>query len=77
MRQWSMKDAVDELDPEVRAAIEESVRRFPAPCPPSQVPAPFHTDLAEGARVSERWIRCSVSACMCRVARPSTRAPSS
>ena len=22
----------------------------------SQVPAPFHTDLAEGARVSERWI---------------------
>ena len=50
-----MKAAVDELDPEVRAAIEESVRRSRA-VSASQVPAPFHTDLAEGARVSERWI---------------------
>ena len=51
----AMKTAVDELDPEVRAAIEESVRRSRA-VSASQVPAPFHTDLAEGARVSERWI---------------------
>ena len=51
----AMKAAVDELDPEVRAAIEESVRRSRA-VSASQVPAPFHTDLAEGARVSERWI---------------------
>ena len=50
-----MKAAVDELDPEVRAAIEESVRRCRA-VSASQVPAPFHTDLAEGARVAERWI---------------------
>ena len=51
----AMKAAVDELDPEVRAAIEESVRRCRA-VSASQVPAPFHTDLAEGARVAERWI---------------------
>ena len=34
-------------------------RRIRAPLPRRvrfQVPAPFHTDLAEGARVSERWI---------------------
>ena len=72
----AMKTAVDELDPEVRAAIEESVRRSRA-VSASQVPAPFHTDLAEGARVPSVGFRCSVSACMCRVARPSTRAPSS
>ena len=51
----AMKAAVDELDPEVRAAIEESVRRCRA-VSASQVPAPFHTDLAEGACVAERWI---------------------
>lgn len=47
--------AVETLDPEVRAAIEESVRRARAVAA-SQVPENFHTDLAEGARVSERWI---------------------
>ena len=50
-----MQKALEELDPEVRAAIEESVRRCRA-VSESQVPAPFHTDLAPGARVSERWI---------------------
>ncbi|PLS31600.1 histidinol dehydrogenase [Bifidobacterium margollesii] len=50
-----MTRALETLDPEVRAAIEESVRRCRA-VSASQVPAPFHTDLAEGARVSERWI---------------------
>ena len=51
----AIKDALTTLDPEVRAAIEESVRRCRA-VSASQVPAPFHTDLAEGARVAERWI---------------------
>ena len=51
----AMQKALEELDPEVRAAIEESVRRCRA-VSESQVPAPFHTDLAPGARVSERWI---------------------
>ena len=50
-----MDAAVACLDPEVRAAIEESVRRARAVAK-SQVPEDFHTDLAEGARVSERWI---------------------
>lgn len=50
-----MDAAVASLDPEVRAAIEESVRRARAVAK-SQVPEDFHTDLAEGARVSERWI---------------------
>lgn len=47
--------AVASLDEDVRAAIEESVRRARAVAA-SQVPDNFHTDLAEGARVSERWI---------------------
>ena len=50
----AMKAAVDELDPEVRAAIEESVRRCRA-VSASQVPAPFHTDLAEGEH--SFWVR--------------------
>lgn len=51
----AIQRAVDELDPAVREAIEESVRRARAVAA-SQVPEPFHTDLAPGARVSERWI---------------------
>ncbi len=47
--------ALDALDPEVRAAIEESVRRARAVAA-SQVPEDFYTDLAAGARVSERWV---------------------
>ena len=43
----AMKAAVDELDPEVRAAIEESVRRSRA-VSASQVPAPFRA-LDSGA----------------------------
>ena len=50
-----MDAAVAGLDPEVRAAIEESIRRARAVAK-NQVPEDFHTDLAEGARVSERWI---------------------
>lgn len=51
----AMKKALEELNPRVRAAIEESVRRGRAVAQ-SQVPEDFHTDLAPGARVSERWI---------------------
>lgn len=50
-----MDAAVAQLDPEVRAAIEESIRRARAVAQ-NQVPEDFHTDLAEGACVSERWI---------------------
>lgn len=51
----AMTAALEELDPDVRAAIEESVRRARAVAA-SQVPEDFHTDLASGARVAERWI---------------------
>ena len=51
----AMTAALEELDSAVRASIEESVRRSRAVAA-SQVPEDFHTDLAPGARVSERWI---------------------
>lgn len=51
----AMTAALEELDPAVRASIEESVRRSRAVAA-SQVPEDFHTDLAPGARVVERWI---------------------
>ena len=51
----AIKDALTTFDPEVRAAIEESVRRARAVAA-NQVPKDFYTDLAEGARVAERWI---------------------
>ena len=72
----AMKAAVDELDPEVRAAIEESVRRCRA-VSASQVPAPFHTTWPKARASPNVGFRCSASACTCREARPSTRAPSS
>ncbi|MFT8356139.1 MAG: histidinol dehydrogenase [Bifidobacterium aquikefiri] len=50
-----LQEALDALDPKVREAVEESVHRCRA-VSTSQVPSGFHTDLAEGARVSERWI---------------------
>ena len=50
----AMKNALETLDPEVRAAIEESVHRARAVAK-SQVPHDFHTDLADGARVAERF----------------------
>ena len=51
----AIQDALTTLDPEVRSAIEESVRRARAVAA-NQVPKDFHTDLAPGARVAERWI---------------------
>ncbi|OTA25924.1 histidinol dehydrogenase [Alloscardovia macacae] len=51
----AIQNALETVKPEVRAAIEESVRRIRAVCQ-SQVPKDFSTPLAEGARVSQRWI---------------------
>lgn len=51
----AMQHALDTLEPHVRAAIEESVSRIRAVCQ-SQVPQDFSTPLADGARVSQRWI---------------------
>lgn len=47
--------ALDELDPGVRAAIEESITRVRA-VHAAQVPAPFTVDLAPGAQVRQRWV---------------------
>ena len=72
----AMKAAVDELDPEVRAAIEESVRRSRA-VSASQV---THRSTPIWLRVPafpNVGFQCSVSVCMCLAARPSTQAPSS
>ena len=51
----AIKDALTTLDPEVRAAIAESVRRARAVAA-NQVPEDLYTDLAEGGRGAERWI---------------------
>lgn len=51
----ALSSALETLDADVRAAIEESVRRARAVAA-SQVPKDFYTDLAEGACVAERWI---------------------
>jgi histidinol dehydrogenase len=51
----ALENAVKTLDPEVRAAIEESVRRARAVAA-NQVPKDFRTELAPGACVAERWI---------------------
>jgi histidinol dehydrogenase len=57
----AIKDALTTLDPEVRAAIEESST-------PTSPKAPAWPNAG---------FRFSASACMCPAARPSTRAPSS
>ena len=51
----AIEEALRQLEPRVREAIEESVRRCRA-VSKSQIPQDFHTDLASGARVSQRWI---------------------
>ena len=50
-----LREALAGLDPKVRAAVEESVRRVRS-VSASQVPHGFHTDLGPGARVSQRWV---------------------
>lgn len=47
--------ALGELDPAVRAALEESIRRVRA-THAAQVPQPFTVDLGPGAQVRQRWI---------------------
>ncbi|MBO3664734.1 histidinol dehydrogenase [Microbacterium stercoris] len=47
-------DAVATLDPQVRAALEEAIRRVRA-ASAAQVPEPRTTELGPGARVTQRW----------------------
>lgn len=47
-------EAVAGLDPRVRAALEESIRRVRA-ASAAQVPEPRVTELGPGARVTQRW----------------------
>lgn len=47
--------AVDALDPEVRVALEETIRRVRS-VHAAQVPADFTVEVAPGAQVRQRWI---------------------
>ncbi|MFE2772707.1 histidinol dehydrogenase [Microbacterium resistens] len=47
-------DAVAALEPRIRSAIEESIRRVRA-ASEAQVPAPAVTELGAGARIRQRW----------------------
>ncbi|NCT89956.1 histidinol dehydrogenase [Cellulomonas sp. APG4] len=51
----ALERALDGLDPRVRAALEESIRRAHA-VHAAQVPSPTSVDLAPGAQVRQRWI---------------------
>ncbi len=72
----AIKDALTTLDPEVRAAIEESVRRARAVAA-NQVPRTSTPTSPKAPAWPNAGFRFSASACMCPAARPSTRAPSS
>jgi histidinol dehydrogenase len=47
-------EALDGLDPAVRAALEEAIVRVRT-ASAAQVPAPVTTELAPGARITQRW----------------------
>ncbi|MDF2045045.1 histidinol dehydrogenase [Microbacterium sp. Kw_RZR3] len=49
-----LDEALDSLDPGVRAALEEAITRVRA-ASAAQVPAPVVTELGPGARVTQRW----------------------
>jgi histidinol dehydrogenase len=49
-----LDDALDGLDPSVRSALDEAITRVRL-ASAAQVPAPSVTELAPGARVSQRW----------------------
>jgi histidinol dehydrogenase len=51
----AIREAADGLDPAVRAALEESIRRARA-VHAEQRPADFAVDLGPGAQVRQRWI---------------------
>ncbi len=52
--QAHLDEALAGLDPHVRAALEEAIRRVRR-ASAAQVPAPVVTELAPGARVEQRW----------------------
>lgn len=49
-----LDDALQTLDPQVRAALDEAIARVRT-ASAAQIPAPTTTVLAPGARVSQRW----------------------
>ncbi|GAA1932607.1 histidinol dehydrogenase [Microbacterium aoyamense] len=49
-----LDEALAQLDPSVRAALDEAISRVRA-ASRAQVPAPVVTELGPGARVSQRW----------------------
>ncbi|WZH36747.1 MAG: histidinol dehydrogenase [Microbacterium enclense] len=49
-----LDEALADLDPEIRVALEEAITRVRA-ASAAQVPAPVVTDLGPGARVTQRW----------------------
>lgn len=49
-----LDEALDRLDPAVRAALDEAIRRVRI-ASAAQVPAPSVTELGPGARVEQRW----------------------
>ncbi|MCT2087295.1 histidinol dehydrogenase [Microbacterium enclense] len=49
-----LDEALAELDPGIRAALDEAIRRVRA-ASAAQVPAPSVTELGPGARVTQRW----------------------
>jgi histidinol dehydrogenase len=49
-----LAEAAAALDAGVRAALEEAIRRVRI-ASAAQVPAPVHTEIAPGARVTQRW----------------------
>ena len=57
--------AVDALDPQVRAALEETIRRV-RQVHRAQRPADFTVQVAPGRRCASGGSRCVASACMCR-----------
>ncbi|MBX9246515.1 histidinol dehydrogenase [Actinotalea ferrariae] len=51
----ALASALDGLAPDVRAALEEAIRRVRA-VHAAQVPAPMSVDLGPGAQVRQRWL---------------------
>ena len=49
-----LDEALADLDPGIRAALDEAIRRVRA-ASAAQVPAPAVTELGPGARVTQRW----------------------
>lgn len=49
-----LDEALEDLDPGIRAALDEAIRRVRA-ASAAQIPAPSVTELGPGARVTQRW----------------------